>query len=82
MRMLKYFEGKFRSIIKTITISIFPSTDFNEKAKRTVSDHHQAYQKFCRVVSPDHVEHLVEDDGEHKNTAPGLNQLYSATPRI
>jgi len=36
--------------------------DYNEKAKRTVSDHPQPYQKFCRVVSPQHVLHLVEDD--------------------
>lgn len=48
----------------------FYNVDYNEKAKRTVSDHPQPYQKFCRVVSPQHVVHLVEDD-------EGL-----ATPRV
>jgi len=37
-----------------------------DKAKRTVSDHQQAYSKFCKVVSPKHITDLAgtTNDGE------------------
>ena len=36
--------------------------DLYEKGKRTMSDHPQAYTKFCVVKSPDHVLDLIEQE--------------------
>ena len=36
--------------------------DLNEKGKRTVSDHPQAYTKICVVKSPDHILDLIEQE--------------------